>query len=251
MQSVYSLVTKYAKNDIQKDVFLANYQRNLSEYDLENITDSAELIKVVTEWRMMLGIKEEATGDEMAYNCRFIKEEYQDFTIEKIKLAIKYSIRGLLNVDVKPYGSFSPLYISTILNAYRQYDSKVVADVLKEKHKSETISENATKEYSDEQKYLNRLEYLEYYKKECVNGYMTDFKDIAWSVLLKNNIVSEIELESFDIKKVANDLVEKENIKKDFTKSVLASETDLLKMSKYLVMVSKIKDVDFKTIEIL
>lgn len=96
-----------------------------------------------------------------------------------------------------------------------------------------------------------RIEYLEWYKSNCKEGYITDFKDITWSVLLKNKIVDSVMLRRFDIKEQAQKICEKEKLKKDLMKAVLIDEVDVEKVSKYLLMKDIIQTVDFNKIEVI
>lgn len=250
-QYAYSLAQNYAKSDIQKDIILSSCDKKLNEYNLENPQEAIQIVALLSKWRILLGIKEQPTGEETAFNSKFIIEEYPEMTISKLEIAIKLSIKGELNVDIKPYGAFSPLYISTIINAYRKYDEKVIGEILKRKHKEEIESNNKPREYTDEERLSNRIAYLEWYKKECVNGYLTDFKDIAWTVLLKNKKVDGLMLRRFDIVEQATKICEKEKLKKDLTKSILADEIDVEKVSKYMLMKDIIQTLDFNQLELL
>ena len=73
---------------------------------------------MVTKWRIMLGLSKEMSEEELKINVQFIKSNYQKFTLKDIDIAINWSLQGKLGVTVEPYGAFSPLYISRILNAY-------------------------------------------------------------------------------------------------------------------------------------
>lgn len=182
-------------------IYQANFTKKISDFTDTN--DYADLVKLITEWRMHLGIKDEITQQELEFNAKYIKEEYSHFTLEKIRLAIKYSLKGELKVDIVPYGAFSPLYISRILNAYEKYDNKIVSDILREKDRKEQDERNKPAISTEEQKIGNRIQYLFYYQKECKNGVMTDFKGIMWDFLLKQELVHESLLERIDLKERA------------------------------------------------
>lgn len=99
--------------------------------------------------------------------------------------------------------------------------------------------------------YEKRLIYLEWYKEQSQLGYCIDIKDITWQVLLKNKKVNELMLDRFDVKAEATKMCEREKMKTDITKAILVDEIDVIKASKYLLMKDIIKQIDFKTIEIL
>jgi hypothetical protein len=98
--------------------------------------------------------------------------------------------------------------------------------------------------------YEKRTIYLEWYQSSCDN-YITDIKDVAWNVMLKNHKVSDLQLDRFDVKEQAFKICEREKMKQDITKALIPDEIDVSKVSKWLLIKEIIKDVDFKTIEIL
>ena len=55
-------------------------------------------------------------------------------------------MKGDLNVDVEHYQSFTPLYISKILNAYKQYRGKIICDIRDRIEKLENVPKEPTLE---------------------------------------------------------------------------------------------------------
>ena len=70
---------------------------------------------------MHLGIREKMSDEELIINMNFLKESYPNITLEDVRLAIKYSLNGTLGMNPETFGSFSPLYISKVINAYLIY----------------------------------------------------------------------------------------------------------------------------------
>lgn len=103
------------------------------------------------------------------------------------------------------------------------------------------------KTYTD---YEKRLIYLEWYKSNCEN-YIKDIKDIAWNVMIKNQKISDLQIERYDIKEMAYKICEREKLKNDLTKIAIPDEIDIIKVSKWLLIKDVIKEVNLKEIEIL
>lgn len=198
---------------------------------------------------MYLGIKDEMTAVELELNTRYLKEEFPDFTLEKIRLAIKYSLKGELKCDIKPYGAFSPLYISTILNAYRRYDQKIVDGVLREKNRMELEQRNRPEILSPDQKVLSRRKYLKWYQVQLnsTDSIITDFKDVMWNFLVKNSIIDPAHMERLDIKYKAEN--EMNRIKNPFeVATITADEWD--KLVRYFIMLENrglVSNIDIDT----
>jgi hypothetical protein len=182
-----------------------------------------------------LGIKDEMTEVELELNTRYLKEEFPDFTLEKIRLAIKYSLKGELKCDIKPYGAFSPLYISTILNAYRRYDQKIVDGVLREKNRLELEEKNKPVELSQVEKVESRRLYLKWFQVQLnsIDGVLKDFNNVMWNFLTRNNVIDPKHEERIEIRGLAEN--ELKRTKNPFELAVTtADEWD--KLIRYFVM---------------
>jgi len=202
------------------------------------------LVVVLTMWRNYIGVKEPLTIEEIQMNTTHIKSNYPDFTLEMINLAIKYSLTGLLNVDIKPYGAFSPLYISTILNQYRDY-SNTIKNKINDKLKRDEDLLKMNPTYTTEQKIANRLKYLHYYKSNVVNQSLIDFKGIMWELLTRYKLLGEI--------KPDKDLIQRETIKKQ-NQFIDLSIEDVVELEKYSIMKQFFElnpDFDFTKLDLL
>lgn len=105
-----------------------------------------QLLKVVGKWRVFIGVQNEAQPEELVMLTKFIHKEYGAiFSLPEIEDCIDLSVTGKLNVDAKPYNSFSPLYVSTILNAYIEYRNEKIAEIRKEQDRWEIEQKEAYK----------------------------------------------------------------------------------------------------------
>jgi hypothetical protein len=109
----------WIKSTEQNALFIASGKPKVREFN--SVEQFNELNEFMKWWRMQLGITVIANHSEPQMNIIHIKELYNDLSIEDFKLAVKYSFMGVLGVDFIAYNSFSPLYISKILNAYKLY----------------------------------------------------------------------------------------------------------------------------------
>ena len=75
--------------------------------------------------------------EELKINVQFIKNSYGKLTAKEIELAIDLSLQGYLGVDAQPYGNFSPLYISKILNAFVDKHNEQINALLQRKRQAE------------------------------------------------------------------------------------------------------------------
>lgn len=140
---------------------LINYTRTKDEYQLVlamekpilQYLDGSEsmprLIDILAKWRWMSGVSsnhqsEEDIAKELVLIADFIFRNYPKLSIEEISLSIDLSLTNTFDVDVNAYNSFSPMYVSRILNAYIDYKKGLY----------NTIS--AKKDLEDSRKYLEK-----------------------------------------------------------------------------------------------
>jgi hypothetical protein len=74
----------------------------------------------------LIGLRAEQipADEEKGFLIQYIVENYGGHTADEIKLAFKMAIQGKLkidNKDVKCYGIFSPMYFTTVMDAYREW----------------------------------------------------------------------------------------------------------------------------------
>ena len=102
------------------------------------------LIDLVGKWRYYIGIREELSQEELFMNITFIRENFNELNLVDIDQAINLSLKGDLEVDVEHYQNFTPLYISKILKAYKEYRGKVIFAIRERLNKLENVSKELT-----------------------------------------------------------------------------------------------------------
>ena len=169
----------------QKDIFI-NYCQNEDELKLvryiysENTLNTDMLIDVIGKWRWMSGINnnnqdEDDLARELVLLAKFIMENYKGLTIDEINLAIDLSLTNKLDCDIRTFNMFSPMYVSRILNAYKEYKKKSHVDIIERKTKNDYDKE-LNKETTPEVKMeamidLFRMFYKEYKEMGVINDY--------------------------------------------------------------------------------
>lgn len=183
------LIGAWITNDTEKAIYLAQHDKKIGQFQSNNEVN--ELLKVVTTWRLHLGIREDATKEENILNVNFIRENYKNFTLQDVELAYKYSLVGKLNVDAEAYGKFSPLYIAKVLNAYGHYCSDIMTEVLKRKRQMDTKTPPPM-ELTYGEKIENRKKSIVWYYHQTRNSYkyIGDYGGVVWAFLTRNNILT-------------------------------------------------------------
>jgi hypothetical protein len=91
--------------------------------ELEKSKVIPNLIDILAKWRWMSGVAtnnqdEDEIAHELALIAKFIDSNYPKVSLEEINLAIDLSLINSLDVEVRTFNVFSPMYVSRILNAY-------------------------------------------------------------------------------------------------------------------------------------
>jgi hypothetical protein len=115
-----------ATTDEQKNMISVIFSKKIADYQKNEL---GEIVELIGKWRYLVGIQNNIEPIELVALTEFIQKNYGHFTVNEINYAINLSLKGILNCDNKPYGNFSALYISTILNAFQEYKLKIIKEI--------------------------------------------------------------------------------------------------------------------------
>ena len=168
----------------------------------------------------MLGLSKEMSEEELKINVQFIKTNYPKFTLKDIDIAINWSLQGNLDVNVEPYGAFSPLYISRILNAYGAKSEQMINEVIQRKRLESRLqaSEKTVMTYDESVKV--RREYIVWFIKKikAENKYIGDFDNIMWDFVTKYNLIKVNEKWTEEASEFADGEILRENSDEGYAK---------------------------------
>lgn len=202
--------------------------QNLRINKFTTTEEASELIKLIGEWKMYVGIKDELTAEQIKFCTAYIRDEFGYFSINNIRDAIKLSLRGYLNIDARPYGVFSPLYIATILTAYESF----VKGRQQPKPEPAKIDERT----QDEKK----LYYLKEYQRMAKEGTpMPDLNDTMWLYLTGNGHIDQRQAEDVFLRSEAQKILER---KTEPGKPFDFTPKDVDKLTKQIIMQSFFKE---------
>jgi hypothetical protein len=168
---------------------LINFVRNKEEYSVINSFDNkpkiselpkatSTLIDTLAKWRWMAGVgmnnqDEDQVAQELALITKFIVNNYEFLTLEEIDNCIDLSLTDKLNIDVRTFNVFSPMYVSRVLNAYLDYKRKIYNDVYERKEINEQqllMNKPVSNEFKrDSMVDLIKYFYEEYKSKGTIN----------------------------------------------------------------------------------
>lgn len=133
---------------------------------------------------------EDDIAKELALLGTFIFENYSNITYEEITLAINLSLTDKLNCDVRTFNSFSPMYVSRILNAYIEYKRGMYNDLMKRKELAD-MKKEMDKEITPEEKMQSMVELIRYfYDQYKAEGYIKDYFNTLYNYFRRTNRLS-------------------------------------------------------------
>jgi len=187
--------------------------------------DIKPLVDLIGKWRYYIGIKEDLSKEEILMNVNFIRENFNELNLIDINEAINLSLTDALDVDVRHFQSFTPLYISSILVAYKKYRSKVIIDI----RQSLSKLENKPPPPTDQERIDSCKSNLRAMYQSKEDSYFSDYGSVVYNFIKKNNLIvlSKVLVEeamAHGLKK-ANQNIREANYKDAIYNTVVNNET--------------------------
>lgn len=196
------------QNQSEKEVLNAFYSiiKYESEADYTN-----KLIDLLTRWRWMSGINsanqdEDEMAKELVLMVAFFKRSFSNLNLDEVSLAIDLSLTNKLDVDVRTFNSFSPMYISKILNAYIQYRNEILLE-LKRKNERFKEKEMVERKATPQEKMDGIIDLIKYlYDKYKDDGYVDDFFGTLYKFMKRINKMNPSEQTLEEAKQYAKEM---------------------------------------------
>jgi len=173
------------ENSEQK-IIQGHYDRKISSFfeaEDKNV-QFQNLHKLIVKWSVLCGVKPLPLDEEIRLFVEYIAEHFYRLSLLEIDNAFNLATSGTLNVNAEHYQSFNVIYISKIINAYKDYKGKFILEY------QELIEKTEEKEPTEEERHelmLNAiLDGFDKYKEE---KYYNDFGYITYDFLDKLEVI--------------------------------------------------------------
>ena len=158
LQKPNNLIGEWIKTDDELAAVRTFSEKRIKDYTSE---DMAELVKVMAQWRLLLGVTNDSTETELVVICQFIYDNFGKFTLADIRLAMNWSISGKIDVGFVTQKNISAFYISKCMQSYESRKMHLVNEIAHNKHRYESRRDLDTKtEVTPEYKCQVFKEYL-------------------------------------------------------------------------------------------
>lgn len=142
LQKPNELIGSWIKTDVELSVARTFSEKRIKDYNSE---DMAELVKVMAQWRLLLGVTNDSTETELVVICQFIYDNFGKFTLADIRLAMNWSISGKIDVGFVTQKNISAFYISKCMQSYEARKMHLVNEIAYNKQRMENRRDLDTK----------------------------------------------------------------------------------------------------------
>jgi len=189
-------------NEDDQKIAFAHFEKKIREF--QN-ADYQNLHKLLLKWGKFIGLKEAPTPKEMFMLVVFVKENFIDVSLQEITNAFNMACAGKLDINVEHYNSFSPIYISKILNAYKE-NKRLVMHRLYEAEQNAINQEKEkplTPEQLDQKNTENALVVFQRYQED---GRIPDYGFMIYDFLVSKKLIKFNKEEKTEILKRAKEM---------------------------------------------
>tara|TARA_R100000900_G_scaffold144875_2_gene129630 strand:- start:916 stop:1770 length:855 start_codon:yes stop_codon:yes gene_type:complete len=151
-----------------KKIILGHFERKIATFfEAEDKNEQFQnLHKLLIKWAVLTGVKPLPTDDEIRLFVEYIAEHFYRLSLMEIDNAFNLATAGKLDIAAEHYQSFSVIYISNIINAYKRYNGKFILDYRKQLEDEERENNKPSESERMQMMIESILENFENFKKE-------------------------------------------------------------------------------------
>lgn len=182
------LIGNWIQSEEEHQVALTYGQKLIRYYDKE---DMKGLVEVMAKWRILLGVTSDPTDAELIVICQFVYDNFKEYTLEDIKLAMNWAISGKIDVGFVTQKTISSYYVSRALNSYDEMKRRLYNKLMEQKNSHQKRLEMEHKpNFSPEQKANNfKNLILELYDSYQKGGFFLDYNDSVYNWIKRSKVV--------------------------------------------------------------
>lgn len=156
------LIGNWIKSEAEYQVALTYGEKKIRDYNREDMT---KLVEVMAKWRILLGVTTESTDQELIIICQFVYDNFKNFSLSDISLAMNWAIAGKIDLGFVSQKTISSYYVSKALNTYEQRKRELVNEIALNRENY------ITRESLENPKAITSLERAEIFKEHVITLY--------------------------------------------------------------------------------
>jgi hypothetical protein len=120
------LIGNWITSREEHEIALTMGEKRIGQFDRKDMED---IVDVLAQWRLMLGVTSDTTQEELIFITQFIYDNYKHLTLSDIKMAKTWAIMGRVDVGFVTQKTFSSYYISRSINAYEDEKRRIINEI--------------------------------------------------------------------------------------------------------------------------
>ena len=157
-------------------------EKRIGQFDR---VDMADIVDLMAQWRLMLGVTTDTTQEELIFITQFIYDNYKHLTLSDLNIAKNWSILGRIDVGFVTQKTFSSYYVSRCINAYEEEKRKIINQIAQNKERYETRKaiDNPTPQSAEEKANSFKDHILTMYRASNEERPIIDLADMVYNWL--------------------------------------------------------------------
>lgn len=236
MQSVKpnALIGNWVTTAEDNKIVLTLSEKRIGQFDR---VDMADIVDLMAQWRLMLGVTTDTTQEELIFITQFIYDNYKHLTLSDLNIAKNWAILGRIDVGFVTQKTFSSYYVSRCINAYELEKRRIINEIAEKKERYETRKaiDNPTPQSAEEKANSFKEHILTMYRASNENRPIIDLADMVYNWL---RAVGFLKLSDAEIKEAmihANERLREMNFQDNMlnAKNNIDPQTDELRKKKF------------------
>ncbi len=154
----------------------ACYEKKLNDVPMATNDDQTDCIDLVTQLRIMVGQNKDHSDMQLEIEAKFLKNAFRDYSVSEIYLAAELFLSERLDIKLPTHVTFSPMFISHLMNAYSRYKMQTMKDIEEKTQGSILKLEQGEK--------TERLEGLRSCIADCIKHSQEEFRERFFNTLV-------------------------------------------------------------------
>jgi len=184
-----SLIGNWIVNTEEYNIASTLSEKRVGDFNREEM---GQIVDLMANWRLMLGVTNEVTQEELVFITQFIYDNFKYLALRDLQYAKDWAIMGKTDVGFVTQKTFSSYYVSKCINAYELEKRRIINEISHRKERYETKKAiNKPSQVSPQEKANSFKDYLlTLYKSFIDDREYVDIGDMVYNWAKENNLLS-------------------------------------------------------------
>jgi hypothetical protein len=184
-----NLIGNWIVNSEEYNIASTLSEKKIGDFNREEM---GSIVDLMANWRLMLGVTNEVTQEELVFITQFIYDNYKYLCLRDLEYAKNWAIMGKTDVGFVTQKTFSSYYVSRCINAYEVEKRRIINEIShrKERYETKKAIEKPTQLSPQEKANSFKDHLLTLYKSFNEEREYVDIGDMVYNWAKENNLLS-------------------------------------------------------------